>query len=124
MRGVVGLRPRARQNGRLLQRFLQRFRQVVVGDLQVVLRRDGLRVFNPLVVHVLRRLRKSEGLCKQASPSSGKRFQQYEDPFGLLVSRRATLWRPPAKHSPASFFAEDIGGHVDQGTIRSRGRGG
>jgi hypothetical protein len=36
------LRARARQNGGLLQRFLQRFGEVVVGDLQVVLRRDRL----------------------------------------------------------------------------------
>ena len=47
-RGRPGLPPRARQNGRLLQRILQRFGEVVVGDLQVVLRRDQLRVADPL----------------------------------------------------------------------------
>jgi hypothetical protein len=39
MRGQTGLRPGARQNGGLLQRFLQRFGEVVIGDLEVVLRR-------------------------------------------------------------------------------------
>ena len=34
----VALRPRARQNGGLLQRF----RKVIVGDLKIVLRRDRL----------------------------------------------------------------------------------
>ena len=38
----IALRPRARQNGGLLQRFLQRFREVIVGDLEVVLRSDRL----------------------------------------------------------------------------------
>ncbi len=34
----IALRPRARQNGGLLQRF----RKVIVGDLKIVLRRDRL----------------------------------------------------------------------------------
>ncbi len=42
MRGQTGLRPCARQNGGLPQHFLQRFCEVVIGDLQVVLRRDRL----------------------------------------------------------------------------------
>ena len=46
--GQFALRPRARQNGGLLQRILQRFGEVVVGHLKVVLRRDGLGVANPL----------------------------------------------------------------------------
>jgi hypothetical protein len=46
--GEFALRPRARQNGRLLQRILQRFGEVVVGHLKIVLRRDGLGVANPL----------------------------------------------------------------------------
>ena len=44
----IALRPRARQNGGLPQRF----REVVVGDLQVVVRRDGLRVADPLATDV------------------------------------------------------------------------
>ena len=39
MRGQTGLRPGARQYGGLLQRILQRFGEVVIGDLEVVLRR-------------------------------------------------------------------------------------
>jgi len=31
MRGQIGLRPRARQNGRVLQRILQRFCEVILG---------------------------------------------------------------------------------------------
>ena len=38
MRGQIGLRPRARRNGRVLQRILQPFCEVVLGHLQVVLR--------------------------------------------------------------------------------------
>ena len=44
MRGQSGLRPRARQNGRLLHRILHRFREVVFGHLQVVFPRDSVGV--------------------------------------------------------------------------------
>ena len=44
----IALRPHARKNGGLLQLFLQRFGEVVVGHLKVVLRRDGLGVADPL----------------------------------------------------------------------------
>ena len=44
MRGQSGLRPRARQYGRLLQRFFT----VVVGPLEVVLLRDCRAVADPL----------------------------------------------------------------------------
>ena len=55
MRGQFGLRPPARQNGRLLTLFLTPFwrtlphrpGEVVLGDLQVVLRSDRLRVIDP-----------------------------------------------------------------------------
>ena len=52
MRGQTGLRPRARQNGRLLQRILQRFDEVVFGHLQVVLRSDRFRVPDPVTHHL------------------------------------------------------------------------
>ena len=45
--GEIRLRPRARQNGRLLQRIPQRFFEVVVGDLQVVLLGDCRTVADP-----------------------------------------------------------------------------
>ena len=41
MRGQSGLRPRARQNGRLLHRILHRLGEVVFGHLQAVLRRKN-----------------------------------------------------------------------------------
>ncbi|MBQ18584.1 MAG: hypothetical protein CMJ65_15830 [Planctomycetaceae bacterium] len=43
----IRLRPRARQNGRLLQRIPQRFFEVVVGHLQVVLLGDCRAVADP-----------------------------------------------------------------------------
>ncbi len=56
MRGQNGLRSRARQNGRVLQRILQRFCEVVLGHLQVVLRRNRLGVPNPFADHLDREL--------------------------------------------------------------------
>ena len=60
MRGQFGLRPSARQNGRLLTLFLTLFwrtllhrpGEVILGHLQVVLRSDCFRVPNPVTHHL------------------------------------------------------------------------
>ena len=60
MRGHFELRPPARQNGRLLTLFLTLFwrtllhrpGEVILGDLQVVLRSDRLGVPDPVTDHL------------------------------------------------------------------------
>ena len=56
MRGQSGLRPRARQNGRLLHRILHRFCKVIFGHLQIVLRSNRLGVSDPIADRLDREL--------------------------------------------------------------------
>ena len=63
MRRQTGLRPRAGQFGRLLQRILQRFDEVVFGHRQVVLRSDRFRVPDPVTHHLNRKIVSDRGLA-------------------------------------------------------------